>query len=1221
VAALLFVGVAGASGERFPSARLGVAPSSYAGMAFEGGAASIDDDGLGWAEFKYGLRPPRARSPRTILLSANWIERPRGGRKARMLPPSVSGSRSSYGTFSLTHRVNVRISTSDADAYPASSARPLAELVVRGLERRALPRTRAMLAFRPPAYLGRYYLRHSIDYGLDPRKGDASAEFSYATATTGPRTPVPSWNVKLGVQWHERPASDVRGARHWEMTDAERREQAGHPLNLGFPLYSDTHKAVVRVYGAWFDPARRRWPSGFQAQQHRAEAEALARQFLRAAQTLAEPKGRAAEPEPEVEQPQVEAVDVFDANPLFTGGMPVEDIATPGELLAAAKERRVGVCADGVSEVVLRVAVEKPGKVALTVQDGAGSLRMLFGGRTIPDPGARPAKRHFAFARYTPPVQFPPSQDRVRGHDPRLGGVVAYRDVTITARYEPAIRGARRVEEPYRLKIVRPPVLLVHGTFDNPKSCWQTSAPVADTRHGTISMVEALQAVGFAPFLVDFQRTNGSTRGDADQSSFAHNRRVLWANPGGIYDALRAFREGLDVATTQVDVVGHSLGGLIPRLWVSDGYNPRGSGGGVRFSRDGTTGYRRVDNFGAGDIHRLVTICTPHLGSDLGHLALVFRSLPRPLWKHIAGIATVENAAVYLAQLFGYDVTDVVRDQLPHLRQMPNGALVRIGQTRVPAHAIVGWARLPDLDSFGGSYKAGLHAGLLWLLYARGEVIEEFLRVRGQEHDLGRILGEAYTYEAAHRDPRRDLDAGWLTSGGGLTIHDRQVLLNLLRAAIFGNTQNDMVVRVESQVGGLPLKYATQIPGVLHSYATMYAKVQQAVIRLLDGPQREFHADGFPAPSFLRNVQPFTVQQDPAERARAIATSGYVPSHAEALSFVAMQENVVILARPVNHNSTPLIGAHNATKDMHVKGKSSNWGPQKGFIAVEQRFSKLHFAKKDREKDIAKYDGEVKSCLAAGRAKQVPLVRDVGGVRCEVLVLQGVQDAEQAIVLKSVADGTYHGWRNAPLETFDARNAPGALTMEPSEIERHGTRPMMILADRNSGIPLTADYDILAFACRCDPKPPLNDPEMGGIRPYQVELVRRMNNEVRVRANYMGGDVTHHGPENLYDKSPGADYPITAYEPSGYIITIPEGRRGRSDYWLKRYFHHLKARGWFILANPVWRWGPYDPADWPGIGYVPDDRPKPKETTDNPFDSDQGDERPALLPAAGGGSR
>ena len=28
---------------------------------------------------------------------------------------------------------------------------------------------------------------------------------------------------------------------------------------------------------------------------------------------------------------------------------------------------------------------------------------------------------------------------------------------------------------------------------------------------------------------------------------------------------------------------------------------------------------------------------------------------------------------------------------------------------------------------------------------------------------------------------------------------------------------------------------------------------------------------------------------------------------------------------------------------------------------------------------VKKYDGEVKSCLAAGRAKQVPLVRDVGG--------------------------------------------------------------------------------------------------------------------------------------------------------------------------------------------------------------------------------------------------
>jgi hypothetical protein len=406
---------------------------------------------------------------------------------------------------------------------------------------------------------------------------------------------------------------------------------------------------------------------------------------------------------------------------------------------------------------------------------------------------------------------------------------------------------------------------------------------------------------------------------------------------------------------------------------------------------------------------------------------------------------------------------------------------------------------------------------------------------------------------------------------------------------------------------------------VLHSFAPRYGRVQQAVLRLLGESERDFDPRGFPAPRYLQNVEPFQARQDPAARAKAVSASGYVPSHAEAISLIAMQENVVILARPVNRNATALIAAHNATKNMHVKGKSASWGPQKGFIPVEQRFSKLHFAKQDRKRQIEKYDGEVEKCLRAQRAQQKPLVVQVGGVTFAVLVVEGIEDPERAIVLEAQAGGTYHGWKNGPLATFDAANPPGAVEITAAEIERRGTRPLMVLADRNSGKLLTADYDMLAFATRFNPRAPLNDPEMGGICPYQIELIQKINNEVRIRTNYIGGDVTHHGPEVLFDKSPGADYPITAFEPSGYIISIRAGRKGRSDYWLKRYFHHLKTRGWIIEPNhAAWRWGDYDPNQWPGIGYFPDDRPKPEDSPDNAFDSDEGDEQPLALPAGQG---
>ena len=1033
------------------------------------------------------------------------------------------------------------------------------------------------------------------------------------------RRPSPRWTVKILPHWHEKPGTEPQSERTWELSDEERTDLQRMGARAHLQIYSETHKAYVVASGEYYDSAARRMQGGFENEQHREEARRLAMRFLGIAATqLAEPKVREPEPEPEVEQPQIESIEIFDLNPLFTGGMSLEAMHGPAELLRLVKERRVGVSADGVSHVLLRVVVEKPGEVVMKLKEGAGSLEMLFSGRTHAE-----GEKHFAFAHYLPPASFP-GKVQARSHDPRLGGAgrgaVAYREVPVSIRFLPEAWDSVPVEETLRLKLVRPPVVLVHGTFDNPRACWTVAPTGADTRHGSASMVEALSAAGFFPFLVDFEGTNGSSHGEHDKSSFGHNRNVLWSNTGGIYEALREYREALDVAATQVDVVGHSLGGLIPRLWASEGYNPRGSAGAGGFRREGVHGYRRVDNFEAGDIHRLITLCTPHLGSDLGHLALVFKETPEPLYRRLF-VGRLKGVALFLVRLFtGYDVTAVVRDQLPHLASMPNGALQRIGATDVPSHAIVCWARLPDLKDFGGSYAKLPEWGLWWLLHADGAVVEAFLRARGQERDMDRILGETLTAGWLLRDPQGEV-------GDPLTeaihIKDQAVLHNLLRAAIFGNTQNDLVVRVESQIGGLPIKYTTQLGGILHSFAPRYERVQQAVVRLLGGPEREFHSRGFPAPPYLRNVEPFQAAQDPVARAKAIQASGYVPSHAEAISLIAMQENVVILARPVNRNSTSLIAAHNATKDMHVKGKSASWGPQKGYIPVEQRFSKLHFARKDRQKEIDKYDGEVKKCLSAGRAKKTELVVQAGGVTCAVLILEGIQDPEQAIVLKAHEGGTYHGWKNGRLGTFNPANAPVAPELSVSEIESRGTRPFLVLADRNSGRPLTADYDMLAFATRFQPQAPLSDPEMGGIRPYQVELIRKINNEVRVRANYIGGDVTHHGPEVLFDKSPGADYPITAFEPSGHIVSIREGRVRRSDYWLKRYFHHLKTRGWVIEPNQAaWRWGAYDPERWPGIGYFPDDRPKPKETPDNAFDSDQGGERPlALPPAAGGGGR
>jgi triacylglycerol esterase/lipase EstA (alpha/beta hydrolase family) len=61
-------------------------------------------------------------------------------------------------------------------------------------------------------------------------------------------------------------------------------------------------------------------------------------------------------------------------------------------------------------------------------------------------------------------------------------------------------------------------------------------------------------------------------------------------------------RKSEDVAVAQVDIAGFSTGGIVIRNYVS---SPE---------------YKRNNNFNAGDIHKLITLNTPHTGTPWAHL-------------------------------------------------------------------------------------------------------------------------------------------------------------------------------------------------------------------------------------------------------------------------------------------------------------------------------------------------------------------------------------------------------------------------------------------------------------------------------------------------------------------------------------------------------------------------------------------------------------------------
>ena len=128
------------------------------------------------------------------------------------------------------------------------------------------------------------------------------------------------------------------------------------------------------------------------------------------------------------------------------------------------------------------------------------------------------------------------------------------------------------------IEIRRPPVVLLHGlwgdagTFDG---AFETPEPAGGWMVST----------GEYPNSAHFSRVQGEVG------------KVLRA-------ALDDARKRERMATSKVDVIAHSMGSLVLRNWMLD------------------PDYRRLDNLGAGDVRRLVSLDSPHAGSQFANMLI-----------------------------------------------------------------------------------------------------------------------------------------------------------------------------------------------------------------------------------------------------------------------------------------------------------------------------------------------------------------------------------------------------------------------------------------------------------------------------------------------------------------------------------------------------------------------------------------------------------------------
>jgi pimeloyl-ACP methyl ester carboxylesterase len=117
----------------------------------------------------------------------------------------------------------------------------------------------------------------------------------------------------------------------------------------------------------------------------------------------------------------------------------------------------------------------------------------------------------------------------------------------------------------------------------------------------TTNFANRLTNNGFIYAFADYEKHNSET---FDPSAI----KTMDGKPFGNYGIdsirntinyiLKAYNY-LSIAASQVDIVGHSMGGLMARGFVQQ------------------PDYKLSDNFMKGSIHRLITIGTPHFGGPL----------------------------------------------------------------------------------------------------------------------------------------------------------------------------------------------------------------------------------------------------------------------------------------------------------------------------------------------------------------------------------------------------------------------------------------------------------------------------------------------------------------------------------------------------------------------------------------------------------------------------
>ena len=197
-----------------------------------------------------------------------------------------------------------------------------------------------------------------------------------------------------------------------------------------------------------------------------------------------------------------------------------------------------------------------------------------------------------------------------------------------------------------------------------------------------------------------------------------------------------------------------------------------------------------------------------------------------------------------------------------------------------------------------------------------------------------------------------------------------------------------------------------------------------------------------------------------------ISNIGIPVEHAIKMQEVAWTTNKVFGIRPVDAGVKTLIEEGYPTKDIRVKGKSANWGPQNGFICVNQKFSK----KEGNAATIETQNAAIQTGLSKGHFTQTVLTISSKRI-LELEELDSLRmtdtDAEGRMTLEAKAQHSGQSGETYTFITKPDENHAGKHIVHHQYTTPDGEiiqEPLFVLADTKSGEPLTADYDLFFVA-------------------------------------------------------------------------------------------------------------------------------------------------------------